>query len=193
MSHQTLAEQCAATLAGIKTGNLFPVKAGSREEILSTLREWNRLLIPFGLRAIPLRCGEKGALVYLYRETALRHDLSHPHAQKILKSLGYRIEDRYPLLTQLAERMKETSAFPHEIGLFLGYPPEDVAGFLRNPNKGVKCIGVWKVYGDAARAQETFRKYRRCREYYSNQIRLGRPLQQLIVNTERNRQPAAHA
>ena len=39
--------------------------------------------------------------------------------------------------------------FPHEIGIFLGYPLADVAGFIRNKGRNCKCIGTWKVYGDA--------------------------------------------
>ncbi len=38
--------------------------------------------------------------------------------------------------------------FPHEIGLFLGYPPEDVCGYIRNKGKCQKCTGHWQVYGD---------------------------------------------
>lgn len=54
--------------------------------------------------------------------------------------------------------------FPHEIGLFLGYQPEDVEGFRRHRGRSCKLCGYWKVYSDMERAQRLFRRYDRCRE-----------------------------
>ena len=56
-------------------------------------------------------------------------------------------------LARLMERLKDADEFPHEIGLFLGYPPEDVEGFIQEPN-GQKYTGIWKVYGDVRSAGE---------------------------------------
>lgn len=36
----------------------------------------------------------------------------------------------------------------NEVGLFLGYPPEDVRCFMNDSRRGVKCTGCWKAYGD---------------------------------------------
>ena len=52
------------------------------------------------------------------------------------------------------QRLGQAAEFPHEIGLFLGYPPEDVQGFLEN--RLCKCVGCWKVYGDEQAAQNGF-------------------------------------
>ena len=56
-------------------------------------------------------------------------------------------------------RLQRFEAFPHEIGLFLSYPPEDVRGFIEHKGHESKCDGCWKVYGDAERAKKTFRTY----------------------------------
>lgn len=48
---------------------------------------------------------------------------------------------------------------PHEMGLFLGYPLEDVLEFMENPNKEALMFGYWKVYHNAEKAQDTFKKY----------------------------------
>ena len=42
----------------------------------------------------------------------------------------------------------ESGEFPHEVGLFLSYPPEDVKGFIDHRASGFKCAGLWKVYGN---------------------------------------------
>lgn len=43
-------------------------------------------------------------------------------------------------------RLQRFEAFPHEIGLFLSYPPEDVRGFIEHKGHESKCEGCWKVY-----------------------------------------------
>ena len=71
--------------------------------------------------------------------------------------------------------------FPHEIGLFLGYPPADVEGFIKSPNEGFCEVGYWKVYSDAEKARSVFRRYKQCTEEYGRMLRSGRTLEQLVV------------
>ena len=79
------------------------------------------------------------------------------------------------------KRMREQDEFPHEIGLFLGYPPEDVRGFIENGARGCKCVGCWKVYGDAETARETFAKYKKCTDVYRARYAEGRSVERLTV------------
>ena len=46
--------------------------------------------------------------------------------------------------------------FPHEMGLLLGYPPEDVEGFILQNGRNALCSGYWKVYEDAESKLRTF-------------------------------------
>lgn len=78
-------------------------------------------------------------------------------------------------------RLREEETFPHEIGLFLSYPPEDVRGFIRSPACGYKCVGCWKVYGDVCAARRTFGAYRRCTARYEARHARGTPLEKLAV------------
>jgi hypothetical protein len=54
--------------------------------------------------------------------------------------------------------------FPHEVGFFLGYPAEDVLGFMKHKGENYKLCGYWKVYGNVKKAKEYFRRYDFCRE-----------------------------
>ena len=81
----------------------------------------------------------------------------------------------------MATRIRALREFPHEIGLFLSYPPEDVAGFIENKARNCKCCGCWKVYGDEEKAKETFRRFRRCTEEYCRLWNNGYSLSQLAV------------
>lgn len=57
----------------------------------------------------------------------------------------------------------ESGEFPHEVGLFLSYPPEDVKGFIDHRTNNFKCAGLWKVYGDEEKARSLFAKYKNAR------------------------------
>ncbi len=181
MPEQLLVEHCAPTFAGIKVGNLFSMTLDSNTDLKKELRELNNLLHKKGLRAIPVRITEDKAFIFLYRPNALSRALRDPEAQKILAEQGYHEGDACALLAQLVYKMKINAAFPHEIGLFLGYPPVDVRGFMDNPNRGVKYAGYWKVYGDEENAKKTFLKYKKCTEVYCRLHACGRPLSKMIV------------
>ena len=80
-----------------------------------------------------------------------------------------------------AQRLRRQEEFPHEVGLFLSYPPEDVAGFIANNARRCKCAGLWKVYGDEKKARRMFHAYKTCTADYCRHLRSGRPLEELVV------------
>lgn len=84
-------------------------------------------------------------------------------------------------LRRLQERLAVQDDFPHEIGVFLGYPVEDVVGFIENAGQNCKCCGCWKVYCDECTAMRTFAKFRKCRDVYKRLWQEGRSILQLTV------------
>ena len=177
MSEELIVRHCAPTLANLKTGSLFVCPITDRPSFFSSLRSLNELLVPKGLRALPLRIREYSALVYLYRPTRLKKDLEDPAAIKILQDHGYSCYGK--CLPKLIERVRASEEFPHEIGLFLGYPPEDVQGFL--DHRPCKCSGCWKVYGDENKAKKTFDLYKKCERVYCQQLARGIDIKRLTV------------
>lgn len=79
------------------------------------------------------------------------------------------------------KRLRENKDFPHEIGLFLGYPPLDVEGFINNRKDELKCTGYFKVYSDKAKALKLFAQYKKCTEVYSKLVQKGRSIERLTV------------
>lgn len=185
MSEEHIIRHCAPTLAGLKTGSMFTCPYSDKKALLDTLRQLNRRLGPKGLRIIPLRFSHRKALIYLYRPNRLRNDLSDSTAIRLLEANGYRPESREGCVVQLAQRIRNQEDFPHEIGLFLGYPPEDVCGFIENGACGFKCVGCWKVYGDEAAAKKKFAQYKKCTKVYCDQWANGKAIERLTV-AERN-------
>lgn len=181
MSENILIRNCSPTMAGLKTGNLFSCDFVSEAEMRQTLRSYNRRLTPKGVRLLPVRYRNGRALIYVYRPTRLAQDLSDGTARKILCSRGYRCENPDACVAQLAERLRRDEDFPHEIGLFLGYPPEDVHGFIEQGADACKCSGVWRVYSDEERAQRLFAKYRKCTDVYSRKWAEGKSIERLTV------------
>lgn len=182
ISDQTITRNCAPTLAGIKTGSLFSAEYRDRRTLARELFALNSLLTRHGLRAVLLRCMKKRALIYLYRPDALEQDLLDPAAASILRERGYRDSDPRLCLVQLIRQFRQSDSFPHEIGLFLGYPPEDVQGFIRSPHDGYQCVGCWKVYGDREKAERTFDRYRKCTKALCRAAARGKTLEQLIAS-----------
>ena len=185
MPDNIIVNNCSPTLAGIKTGSIFTVDRSLITDINEDLRELNRCFAGKGLRAIPLKITDKNVLVYLYRPDKLKADLACREAREILLEKGYTCESVEGDIVHLINQICNQKTFPHEIGLFLGYPPVDVKGFMEDTRKGVKCVGYWKVYGDKEKAEKTFSSYRKCTEVYKKCLSGGRHLSQMIVNTTR--------
>ncbi len=180
MIKKALLEHCAPTLAGLKTGNIFSVRTyppGTNDE----LRMLNSILSKKGLHLLTINMGNR-TLIYLYRPERLQKDLTDPTAKKILKEKGYPCGNYKYCLAELIKHLKSDSDFPHEIGLFLGYPPSDVKRFMESPCEGVKCAGCWKAYSNELEAKKTFEIYKKCTAFYSKECENGRPLEALIAD-----------
>lgn len=182
MSEEMFVRQCAPTLAGVKTGSLFSCPYDTREGMTEDVRRLNRVLVPKGLRLLPLRYSEKRVLLYLYRPTELWRDLNDDKAAEILDAAGYSCTDCDRCVVKLIQRLRGNKDFPHEIGLFLSYPPEDVKGFIDNNAANFKYSGLWKVYGDEKRAKAMFEKFRKCTDIYCRMWQAGVSLDRLAVS-----------
>ena len=65
MCEEILIRQGAPTLAGVKTGGLFPCPREDRRALLSDIRRLNRRLSPKGLCLLPIRFSGGQALLLL--------------------------------------------------------------------------------------------------------------------------------
>ena len=181
MSEDYLIRNCAPTLARIKTGSMFSLPCPSAGELTVQLRHLNGRLVPRGLRLIPLRVCERSALLYLYRPSRLRRDLSETSSEILLRRGGYCLGSCEKCLRQLICRLRKSTEFPHEIGLFLGYPPEDVRGFIENKACNYQYAGCWKVYGNPEDAQRRFALYKKCSRIYLDLWNRGCSMEKLTV------------
>lgn len=180
MSDELLIRFCAPTLAGLKTGSMFSCGFSSREALCGSVLALNRQLVPKGLRVLPLRFSAGRGLIYVYRPGQLARDLGKSGAETLLDGFDYPHGSVEQRLVRLMQRLRQDGEFPHEIGLFLGYPAEDVAGFIERRESST-CTGCWRVYGDRNEAQKIFARFKKCTEAYCAQYRRGISVEALTV------------
>ena len=181
MSEDIIIEHCSPTMAGIKTGSLFSCEESDRDSLYRTIRRMNASLVPKGVRMIPMKYENNRALIYMYRPKKLSADLTDATAGDILSQRSYRAGSADSLVSQLRQRLNENDTFPHEIGLFLGYPPEDVDGFIKKGPKQAKLTGVWKVFTDEESAKKKFELYGKCRRVYKQAYEKHNSFDKLVV------------
>jgi hypothetical protein len=110
-----------------------------------------------------LYCGEDRCMILVYDALLLQNALSGDAAKRILRDVGYGAGGMNRLLGRLCTRC-HMERCPHEIGLFLGYPPEDVAAFIHHNGANFIRCGAWKVYGDVAFAERKWGEWRAAKE-----------------------------
>lgn len=177
-----LVAQCAPTLASVKPANLFRFRGGI-EQTHREAKRWDRALAPRGVRVRVLKeCPATDAcMVYVYRESWVARLLAEEENRAFLEKAGYCPGNLSALLDQLSRRLCLEQEYPHEIGVFLGYPLQDVVGFIENRGRNYTCCGYWKAYGNPEAARRCFARYRRCTEIYQQHYTKGIPLIKLVA------------
>ena len=173
---EKLAFHSAPSLLGIKCASLMSVRR-SEFDVAASSEQFNRRAAARGLQVREL-CGcPERALLLVYNKAKLAARLDDPMCREVLRENGYNDDmSAEDCLRRLAERIGEDGEFPHEIGIFLDYPVEDVLGFIANKGANFKLCGYWKVYGDTAKAQRTFDNYNKCRRFLCGKLNAGEDL-----------------
>ena len=180
MLDKYLIEHCAPTLASIKTANLFSLSI-SMPMAEQHLDVWNKQLNIKGVSMEVLFKDEKRMLVYVYRKNMLKRDLTADDVSTFMRIYGYGGKSVSECLQHLKTRFLKSTGFPHEIGLFLGYPLGDVIGFIENQGKNSKCGGYWQVYCNEQEAKKQFAHFSKCRDTYKRLFSEGKTVWQLTV------------
>lgn len=176
-----IVRHCSPALVGIKPSCLFNVpgdfsgRSTSARRMRAQLDELvgrtNRGLARAGVHVRVLARRRCGALVLVYRPQLLAAQLASPSVSGALRTWGYVTSGPGWLDAALSrlgselegcQRRDAGEEFPHEVGFFLGYPYEDVMGFIEHEGRDYLCCGCWKVYSQRERAEACFARYRRC-------------------------------
>ena len=175
---EVIANQCAPVLADVKPSNLL-ILTSEEEEVFLQMEE-----LP-GISRLCLYEGQQKSTWLQFRKDRLESALVWPPTGTFLQQYGYRMvqESLDEKLLRLQHRFAEYKVgrqpFPHEMGVFLGYPLGDVKGFIEHHGKEYLCSGYWKVYQDEQKAKSTFQLYQSVRDAVLQLIMAGSNLYEI--------------
>ena len=174
-----LALQCAPVISGIKISNLLTIPAKSLRELSVVLKKTElsfRILYP----------GRERLVILIYRETELKEYLEREEVMAFIDECGYETSDISKIFPVFVKRymryMELKQDFPHELGLFLGYPIEDVEGFIKENGKNYLYSGYWKVYKDAELKIRLFKNYEKVQTEIVRLLYEGLDIMDIITN-----------
>ena len=178
---QQLVYHCGPTLKGIKAGSMIALKYSDRASLANFFQRHQILFKNQGIKYLQLMRQREHILMLFYRPQMLSGVLRRPKAIGILKEYGYPVNNGLSqMLDFLLKRMKDCDGFPHEIGLFLGYPPQDVKGFIERKGQDFLFCGYWKVYANESAVKRLFQCYNECINKMWGRLLAGESLQDAI-------------
>lgn len=179
MNETYLASHCFGVFANIKPSNLFRMVDLSEESVLKEIELWNKTFNKYDIFFRQVARTDRGSLVFVYRRKKLMTYLSQDAVNNFLKSLNYQTNSLEKCLACVSEKLS-CGLFPHEIGCFLGYPFEDVEGFIKNKGQNYLCCGYWKVYYKKEEKEKLFALYDKTRKFYMDTYSKGCDIKDLV-------------
>lgn len=173
---ELLAFHCAPALVGIKPANLVSCPTESMPFVAPLLAEYTERFADKGIAFEVLCHCTARTLILVYQPQQLEALLTEQATNDYLQKLGYKQGALRLMLRQLGAKVSCGNDFPHEIGIFLGYPLADIKGFIENKGQNCKCSGYWKVYDDVEHAKRLFDAYNKCRDRLLKAVADGVPL-----------------
>lgn len=165
-----LALQCAPVITGVKISNLLIVNKENVHKVKQILENTS-------ISYYVLLDEDEKTTILLYKKEQLHIYLSLKENKSFLKDMGYDETSLNNKLQLFAARYKnyieERESFPHELGLFLGYPIEDVEGFIRNEGQNFLYKGYWKVYENLSEKKNLFHSFENSKEILIQLVSAG--------------------
>ncbi len=158
-----IAYHAAPTLLGIKPATLICPAAEGRDlgQALTHCAHCLGRDFRVGVAGFHNRGG--ALLILVYNSRLLRSALGAGEAMELLTEAGYDADsDVEGLLATLREKCGG-QRFPHEIGVFLGYPPCDVRAFMAHGGRAARCSGCWRAYSDEEALRQRTEAYRQAK------------------------------
>lgn len=179
-----LAMQCAPLIAGLKISNLL-ILPDCYEGLVGTI------LTKTGISYYRLLKTREKITFLLFRREQLAEFLERAEVRETFIKEGYQRFWLGGILRNFQLRyqayMDGKMGFPHEMGLLLGYPVEDVRGFVENEGKNFLYSGYWKVYDNMEEKISLFQKFEYARDHLVRLVYTGVRMTDIIGIYEKNR------
>ena len=185
MINKLLIKYASPTLAGIKTGSLFKIYKNSKIDLEKEIENYNLLLNSLDLYLYIIYSCDKYDLIYIYREKMLLDTLKNKNVIAFLNMYEYKGIITKDYILHLKNRFKVLFKTPHEIGIFLGYPLNDVQDFIKYKGSNYKICGCWKVYNNVDLCSQKFKIFKIYTKLFSYLYDNGSSLESLIYDYEK--------
>lgn len=182
---ELIINHCAPALSGIKIANIFTYQYDSKKELEKEVSSYNDILSFKNIKVSIIKDNANKAIIYVYNEKELENYLLDDEIFEFLENYGYKSKNIHESIDFLKIRMKNAQSFPHEIGIFLGYPLIDINGFINNYGKNSLYTGYWKVYHNKNEAIKIFDNYNKCRDFYISTFLNGKGILEIMDNYQK--------
>ncbi len=162
--------ESAEVLAGVKPANLISLVNRNQLCGRNLYQLWQSHHEDLATRLSDLtikvlQTKERALLLLCYNNNQLERHLAHAGIRTLLHKAGYEVDSSIEAqLGDLSRRIENNGSFPHEIGLFLGYPAKDVAAFMGLIKLPFTCQCLWKIYGNPIQSLGLVEQFRCCRQ-----------------------------
>lgn len=149
----------APTIAKIKPSYLIIFHNKGKKKLYDIWQKHKHTIKrELNIKFYELKTLEESEAVLFYNRDQLELLMKREENLNFLQNYGYR-KDMFidECLQHLKERYRDLC--PHEMGIFLGYPVEDVVEFIKYPHKKALMFGYWKVYSNLEKAITMFNRY----------------------------------
>ena len=154
-------EMLGAVILGSKPAEIINVP-GSKEDKkikLSQIEAFFSNCSRITYRIITTHDG--GKRVLFINEKSMEKVLVNKRCINLLKFVGYSSDyELNDYVDELVFRL-QSEEFPHEIGVFLGYPLKDVLGFMGYGKNELVEVKNWRIYGDKEISYEVYNNFMR--------------------------------
>lgn len=180
-----LANYSMPTLIHVKPSNVINVNKKYIEDTKKFFKLLKSGIEEFDGKFFILYENEESYLIMVYNKQLLNAVLQKAENNVLLDGFGYHFKERalekvLLLLKKRYQGYKENGhEFPHEMGIMLGYPKEDVAAYIKNQGRNYKFCGIWKVYNDVDNAVKVFDYYHTVKRDAISIITSGKELNEI--------------
>jgi len=165
-----VATQCAPVLLGLKMSNILITHPNNRSAVKEMFQETK-------LDVFPMVENKERSIFLIFDKSWLQAYVRQEENASFLVEMGYHERELVGKIKHMAHEyagfLAGERSFPHEMGIFLGYPLADVRGFMIHQGKNYLYAGYWKVYQNVEQAKIIFESYDRARKWLCELVQNG--------------------
>lgn len=169
--------ECAPLIFGLRLANIINI---TRAEFVNL----KKIFFDSDLSFYVISTTKDRLSLLFYRKNNLSEYFSKPKTKELLEEFGYDTGDMYGMMYTFSLRYRKyinkKAYFPHEMGLFLGYPVEDVEGYINNDGKNSLAVGYWKVYEGVNEKIKLFEKFEEAKETLTYLVYKGMNINEIV-------------